>query len=247
MSVYRDALKKVDEKQAAAPTGPFPPVTSPETGEFDSIDREFIGLVDHVIQHNHSLVGFTTAYSGDGASYVSHSFARNLAKHFGVFRSEAPDNRQVLLVDFTCTDPARLGLPADHTLAAYFQNPGPSLAPFVVSNRIEGVDYLPVGHGPNGPLDLVASITRYRVETRLFNPWEFVVFDCPPVHSHYETYVLSRQLNAIYLVVKHASTKVELALKAGEILQGSGNFAGVVLNGRKHRIPDWLYRRMQAR
>jgi Mrp family chromosome partitioning ATPase len=246
MSVYRDALKKVDQRaDSPQPENSGRPVLL-DAGD-ESIDREFIGLVDHVIQNNHGLVGFTTAHSGDGATYVSHNFARNLAKHFGVFDSASSQNRQVLLVDFTLTDPQRDGLSTDRTLAAYFQNPGQSLSQFVVPNRIEGVDYLPVGRGPNGPLDLVASILRYRVETRMFGPWDYVVFDCPPVHSHYETYVLSRQLSAIYLVIQHAATKAELALKAAEILQGSGNFAGVVMNGRRHRIPDWLYRRLQAR
>jgi len=246
MSVYRDALKKADQRLEPG---------QPEAGTFaaahvatdESLDREFIGLVDHVVQHSHNLVGFTTAFAGDGATTVAHGFARNLAKHFGVFRGDAEDQRQVLLVDFTCTDPAQAGLPAERTLAAYLQDPGPSLVPFTVPNRIEGVDYLPVGRGPNGPLDLVASLTRYRVETRLFNSWDYVVFDCPPVHSHYETYVLSRQLNAMYLVVKHASTKVELAQRAAEILRGAGTFAGVVLNGRRHRVPEWLYRRLQTR
>lgn len=247
MSVYRDALKKVDEFPTGQVIGSVAGFSPTDDGDDRSIDREFIGLIDHVIQNQFKLVCFTTSRSGDGATHVSQNFARNLAKHFGVFESELSQPHLVLLVDFTANDADMAESTAGRTLNAYFQTPEISLSNFVIKGLIEGVDYLPVGKGSNGPLDIVASIARHRVENHMFNSWEYIVFDCPPVHSNYETYVLCRQLDAVYLVVNHASTKTELAVRAADILRGSGNFAGVVLNRKKHRIPDWIYRRLQAR
>ena len=73
--------------------------------------------------------------------------------------------------------------------------------------------------------------------------FNYVVVDAPPLSSHPETLLLSRKADGVILVIESEKTRKQAALWAKKQIEtAGGKLLGVVLNKRKHRIPNWLYK-----
>jgi protein-tyrosine kinase len=75
--------------------------------------------------------------------------------------------------------------------------------------------------------------------------FEYVLIDAAPVGTYPECAVLCDKVDAVILVVKHASTRREVVIRARDIInRAGGKILGVVLNRRRFPIPEFLYKRL---
>jgi len=75
--------------------------------------------------------------------------------------------------------------------------------------------------------------------------FDYVILDAPPVSRFSECRVLGAKVDGVVLVVASGKTRRQVALRAKKELQDvGGKLLGVVLNKRRHYIPDFIYRRL---
>ena len=103
---------------------------------------------------------------------------------------------------------------------------------------------------PSGmPCDLSLAVfqsTRFdELLQRARELFEYVIIDGPSLAEHPETLMLSRKADGVILVVESEKTRKQSALWAKRQIEMTGTtLLGVILNRRKYRIPDWLYKRI---
>jgi protein-tyrosine kinase len=72
-----------------------------------------------------------------------------------------------------------------------------------------------------------------------------VIIDVPAILSDVTGIALSRKVSGVLLVVEAEKTRAPIIEQARRVIEtGGGRVLGVILNKRKHHIPDWLYRRL---
>ena len=75
--------------------------------------------------------------------------------------------------------------------------------------------------------------------------FDYVILDAPPVVSHDEPKVLGKKVDGVILVSRSGKSRQRVAIRAKNELEATGaNILGVILNRRKHYIPEWIYRRL---
>lgn len=75
--------------------------------------------------------------------------------------------------------------------------------------------------------------------------FDYVILDAPPVISYDEPKVLGKKVDGVILVSRSGKSRQRVAIRAKNELEATGaNILGVVLNRRKHYIPEWLYKRL---
>jgi Mrp family chromosome partitioning ATPase len=71
------------------------------------------------------------------------------------------------------------------------------------------------------------------------------LLDCPPISDSSEAPFLASQVDGIVLVVEADLTKRDQILRAQYVIEmGGGKLLGMVLNKRRHLVPEWLYKRL---
>lgn len=74
--------------------------------------------------------------------------------------------------------------------------------------------------------------------------FDYIILDAPPVPRFSECRILCSKVDGVVLVIEAGKTRRQIALRAKKELEETGaNLLGVVLNKRKHYIPEWVYRR----
>ncbi len=74
---------------------------------------------------------------------------------------------------------------------------------------------------------------------------DYVVFDGAPILKYPEYMFISARVDGVILVIEAGKTKKPIAQAAIEkIEQSGGKLLGIVLNRRKHYIPEWIYRHL---
>jgi Mrp family chromosome partitioning ATPase len=72
-----------------------------------------------------------------------------------------------------------------------------------------------------------------------------MIVDLPGPSATGAEVAAAAELDAVLLVVEAETTRIHTARRITQQLSASGaNVLGVVLNGRRHYIPEWLYRRL---
>jgi len=75
--------------------------------------------------------------------------------------------------------------------------------------------------------------------------FDYVILDAPPVSGFSECRVLGAKVDGVVLVVESGKTRRQVALRARKELEDAGGkLLGVVLNKRRHYIPEFIYRRL---
>lgn len=75
--------------------------------------------------------------------------------------------------------------------------------------------------------------------------FEYIVIDAPSLPQHPESLLLIRKADGVILVVESEKTRRQSASWAKRQIEKTGvPLLGVVLNRRKYRVPDWLYKRI---
>ncbi|HVP58889.1 MAG TPA: CpsD/CapB family tyrosine-protein kinase [bacterium] len=79
----------------------------------------------------------------------------------------------------------------------------------------------------------------------LRNKFDYVLIDTAPVGTYPDCAVLCDKVDAVILIVKHGSTRREVARRTKEIVvRAGGRILGVVLNRRNYPIPEFIYKRL---
>jgi capsular exopolysaccharide synthesis family protein len=219
---------------------PWVPVPLPEIPE--EFRPELSGLRLHV---ETALAGrqprvllLTSSTPGEGTTTVAASFARVIAQD---------PSLRVLIVDANLRRP---------TLGTYFgvgQRPG--LAEILSGAAIPDGLAVPVDqenlHVLAATADSGRSATAFpAAAVRQFlnevgTAYDWVLIDGPPVLESPETAVLGGVVDTTLLVVRAARTKGGVAQRSLEQLVKAGvPVLGVVLNRRRHDIPEFIYKRV---
>lgn len=175
---------------------------------------------------------------GSGSSTTAANFAITLARDCSL---------NVLLVD------ANLRSPSLHEVFKIEYNQG--LSQLLTEKEEETSFFKKVGHGnlyvlPCGknssmPMNLFESNRFEKTLKNMRKKFDYVIFDAPPLNGYLDSIVMCRKMDGVILVLESGNTRREVAIKAKQELEEAGaKVLGVVLNRRKHYIPECIYKRL---
>ncbi|WP_436718321.1 CpsD/CapB family tyrosine-protein kinase [Rossellomorea marisflavi] len=189
---------------------------------FSSIDRDIRSIV------------VTSSGPGEGKSTT----AANLAVVF------AQEGKKVLLVDGDMRKPTShytfnvnntFGL----TSALSRQK---TLRESVHQTDIKNLDLLTCGPIPPNPAELLSSRSMEQLLGDIYQDYDLVVFDTPPLLAVTDAQVLSSQCDGTVLVLSSGTTEVDNAKKAKELLDTAKvKILGVILNNREIKETSYYY------
>ena len=179
----------------------------------------------------------TSPAHGDGSTTTATSFAKTMAQYCRL---------NVLLID------ANLRSPRLHEVFNVEYNQGLG---DLLTNEEENSLFKKVGHGNlflipcgkknSGPLAIFESERFDKTLKLMREKFDYVILDAPPVSGYAETKVMGKKVDGVILVIESGKTRSQVAIKAKQELEDAGaKVLGVILNRRKHYIPDWIYKRL---
>lgn len=166
----------------------------------------------------------TSAVSGEGKSFVAANLAVTIAEFI---------NEHVLLMDCDLRDPCihkRFGFPQVFGLNEYLKD-GRPLSSLLLKTMVKKLSILPGGKPPHNPSEILASpkMTDLIGELKSRYADRRLIIDAPPPNVAPETIALSKQVDAILVVVRHQHTPVSLVREAIDSFQ-KGKILGLVIN-----------------
>jgi capsular exopolysaccharide synthesis family protein len=182
---------------------------------------------------------FNGTRHGGGCTTTTVNFAQALA--------EDPQNR-VLLVD------VNLRTPGLHEV--YQTDRSPDLTDLVAEagelvHRIKKVGpanlyVISCGGGSLlGPFGFFESSDFEQFLHTMYSHFDYLVLDAPPVLVYAEFRILCSKVDGVVLVLESGKVCKHVALRAKQELEEAGaRILGVVINRRKHHIPEWIYKRL---
>jgi len=181
---------------------------------------------------------FSGTSHGDGCSTTAINFASILAQNCRV---------NVLLVE------ANLRTPSLHEV--FHVGPEQGLSDLVTNGTQpascikkvgpENLYVVTCGTNHSGPVSLFESDRLGEFLKDMRERFDYIILDGPPVPSFSESRVICTKVDGVILVVHSGKTREQVALRAKKQLEeAGGKVLGVVLNRRKHYIPEWIYRRL---
>ncbi|MBP1943323.1 CpsD/CapB family tyrosine-protein kinase [Cytobacillus luteolus] len=190
--------------------------------QFSTVDQEIRSLM------------VTSAGPGEGKSTTT----ANIAVVF------AQQGKKVLLID------ADLRKPTAHYTFRVDNNVGltnvllkqTTLPMAVRETHQENLYVLPSGPIPPNPAELLGSRSMEQLGNQVFEEFDMVIFDTPPVLAVTDAQILANKSDGIVLVVSSGTTENEAAIKAKELLvNAKGKILGVVLNNKKMKDSQYYY------
>ncbi|MFC1830691.1 CpsD/CapB family tyrosine-protein kinase [Thermodesulfobacteriota bacterium] len=104
---------------------------------------------------------------------------------------------------------------------------------------------MPSGERKSGVNTFLESERFDAILEQFRNAFDYVILDAPPIISYDEPKVLGKKVDGVILVSQSGKSRQRVAIRAKNELEITGaNILGVVLNRRKHYIPEWLYKRL---
>ncbi len=96
-----------------------------------------------------------------------------------------------------------------------------------------------------GPLGLFESSEFEAFLNEVYDSFDHLILDAPPVLMYSECKVLHTMVDGVVLVFECGKVRKQVALRAKKELEDAGvRILGVVLNKRRYYIPKWLYKRL---
>jgi capsular exopolysaccharide synthesis family protein len=195
-------------------------------------------LITRFPERSIKTIMFTSTAHGDGSSFTAVSFATSLAKDCLL---------NVLLID------ANLRSPRFHEVFNIHQNNG--LSAILNKGEDEKCFVRKVGYGNLyvipcrgnniGPLNLFESIRFEKMLQIMREKFDYVILDTPPVNKYEDPVVIASKVDGVILVIEADKTRKQVAIQAKQEMEKAGaKVLGVILNRRKHYIPEWIYKRL---
>jgi Mrp family chromosome partitioning ATPase len=180
-------------------------------------------------------VAFTSANPGEGVSHVVQFFAEKLAGQTGkpTLVVNADRLRSLRITDL-------MNLPGMRTKVGNLWSlpDGPS------GNHNGGGNGAGKSTGYEKPQPLEAE-TGLDLLQALGANFEHTLIDCPSISTSYEAALLAPNVDGVVLVVEADRTKRDQIFRARQTIEmAKGNLMGLVLNRRRHVVPEWFYRRL---
>jgi Mrp family chromosome partitioning ATPase len=190
-----------------------------------------------------AIVAFTSANSGEGVSHVVQFFAEKLASQMG---------RPTLVVSAERLRSLRV---SDLMNMSAMQTKVGNLwsVPDELSGTTNGNGNGNRNGNGNGAsksqadekTEQPASETGPDLLQSLGAIFDYTLIDCPSISSSYETAMLAPNVDGVVLVVEADQTKRDQIFRAKQTIEmAKGNLMGLVLNRRRHVVPEWFYRRL---
>ncbi len=185
-----------------------------------------------------SVLAVTSAWAGEGVSFVAFHTAVSLAKGL---------ENSVLLVD------ANFRNPSLHRLFNHDNRTGfsdvlsgsvdihgairPSYMPYLAFLPTGSPFADPAPYFRSDKFELFIKTARAR--------FDYVILDTPPVSHYADCLVIGPRVDHVILVVRAHRTKKQIVVHAKEqIIKHGGRIKGVVLNRRRFFIPEFIYKRL---
>ena len=224
-----------DPQRALAVKRPRPlPMPAP----FDGYQDVKVKLITCFPAGSIKTILITSTAQGAGSTFTAVSFANNLASCCRL---------NVLLID------ANFRSPRLHEV--FKIEPDQGLVNLMIGEEEKSSFFKKVGHGnlyvvPCGKnrsrsLNLFETTRFDRTLKLMRDKFAYVILDAPSVTSYAETKVMATKVDGVILVIESGKTRRQVAIKAKQELEDAGaKVLGVILNRRKHYIPDWIYKRL---
>jgi capsular exopolysaccharide synthesis family protein len=106
--------------------------------------------------------------------------------------------------------------------------------------EVPGLDILASGPVPPFPTEMLSSQTMLDLLKYVGEKYTYIVLDSPPVLSVTDGVLLSRQVDAVILVVRHGKSSKHVVRRGRDLLVRSGApLAGIVLNAVDLNAPEY--------
>jgi succinoglycan biosynthesis transport protein ExoP len=106
--------------------------------------------------------------------------------------------------------------------------------------EVPGLDILASGPVPPFPTEMLSSQTMADLLHHAGTQYEYIVLDSPPILSVTDGVLLSRQVDAVILVVRHGKSSKHIIRRGRDLLVRSGApMAGIVLNAVDLNSPEY--------
>jgi Mrp family chromosome partitioning ATPase len=181
-------------------------------------------------------VGVMSLERGDGTTSISINLATSAAE---------TGNGSVLIVD------ANTFRPSLHHVFGIGNAPGlrealgdaAELAGCIYPTSVAGLFVMPIGGVDNGAAGSLNLARWDQTFNDLYRSFEMVVVDLPAAEESGMGLTIAKALSGIILVLEAERSRRGAAIRVKRQLEQVGaNLIGVVLNKRRHHVPNWLYR-----
>ncbi len=186
-----------------------------------------------------AIVAFTSANPGEGVSHVVQFFAEKLASQMGkpTLVIDAERLRSLRVTDL-------VNMPAMQTKVGNLWSV-PDEASCNGNGNGNGSGNGAGKSRVDGKLEQLESETSLDLLQSLGAIFDYTLIDCPSISSSYETAMLAPNVDGVVLVVEADRTRRDQIFRAKQTIEmARGNLMGLVLNRRRHVVPEWFYRRL---
>lgn len=176
----------------------------------------------------------TSAIPNEGKSFVAENLCRAIAS----------SGKSVLLVETDMrrsTLAGRLKVHAKNGIYSVLSGAA-SLEDAVVATDMPNMYFLDAEPGIPNPSDLLNSRQFERFVPIVCESYDYVVFDTPPVGAFVDAAVLSRLVDATFIVVReNFARREQVAAAYDQLVKAGGNVAGVIMNYCERSGSDYYY------
>jgi capsular exopolysaccharide synthesis family protein len=197
----------------------------------------FLGVRLRQLQQGRLLkkILITSTIPEEGKSTISGNLAATLARK---------QKQKILLLEGDLRRPSlchQFGLRKLPGLSEWLQgDPGPITNIYYLEGP--GFWFLPAGHPPENPLELMQQGRLSELMDRLTSWFDWIVIDSPPVLPLADTTVWTRVAEGILLVTREGTTQKRQLVRGLQVLDQS-KLLGVVLNSSKNTDHTNYYQR----
>jgi polysaccharide biosynthesis transport protein len=183
--------------------------------------------------HPPRIIVSTSATPSEGKTTIASNLATILAQR----------DTRVLLIDGDLRRPNihhRFGMNGKTGLTTVLTGATTLEDTVQVVPEIPNLDILPSGPIPPFPAEMLSSDAMSALLKRCAQIYSYVVIDSPPILSVTDGVILSRQSDAVVLVVRHGKSSKHVVRRARDLLLRSGApITGIVLNAVDLNSPEY--------